>query len=325
MPSFILNHIETRKMYKQTLQNDKQRLLKYGFAYNHSKDNLRAHLRMLIHFVEKGLTMPSVRPCFGISRLRQIANIVNQLGRDNAHLFEMQYVTRLMDEYLSYHNNRGIDLPEEHLVLIKTIQDIVGSQTALAPINQRHYNRSSFFSVSDGTFTNIAHSRHSVRNYISKPIDKSIFLQIADVANTAPSACNRQPCKMHVVANRQLIDKIFSLGVGCQGFGHLAPAVILVTSDLICRNDITERFQVGVDAGFFGMNLLYALHEKGIGACVLNWDNIKNRDEELRKLIPSINDSETILFLISCGYTTEEFDIPLGLKVQSQYFFHYID
>ena len=113
------------------------------------------------------------------------------------------------------------------------------------------------------------------------------------------------------------MDKLLSLIRGCNGFGHLASAILIVTSDLNCRDNLAERHQVGVDAGFWGMNLLYALHEKHIGACVLNWDNIKDEDVKLRTLFPQIPESETIMYFICCGYTPDEFDIPLGIRIDN--------
>lgn len=315
---FFIPYLDYRKekdIIKHTIGWDKKRLLKYGFNYSSTKDNLLANLRMKIHFIEKGLTMPKIRPCFGIMRFRQISSIVEKLGHINANEFEMKYVHNLMNEYLQYHSLNNIILSQEHLLYINKILKITETNHNDIFIKQRHYKKNDYFNITDGSFSKIANSRHSVRNYINKPIDKSIFEEIAIIANTAPSACNRQPCRMHVVTERKLIDSIFSLGVGCNGFGYLTPALIIVTSDLECRDNITERFQVGVDAGFYGMNILYALHEKGIGACVLNWDNIKTQDEKLRKLVPNnIKNSETILFFISCGYTPEEFDIPLGIR-----------
>ena len=302
------------KIFHDTIDYDRERLMKYGFRYSQTTENLLADLRMKIHFLEKGLTMPDIRPCFGLMRLRQIADIVERLGKEHSEKFEMQYIGALINEYTQYHKIRHITLPVEHSALIQRITNVINSKENACVTQQRHYSIKQYFNTIDGTFTQIANSRHSVRNYISKPIPEKIFEHIAQIANTAPSACNRQPCHMHVVTNRDLIDNIFSLGVGCNGFGHLAPAVIIVTHDLECRDDITERMQIGVDTGFFGMNILYALHEKGIGACVLNWDNKREFDYKLRALVPTIKDSETVLFFISCGYTPEEFDVPLGLR-----------
>lgn len=322
LPSFIRGIIENRKTKRaqnklivETVDRDVKRLLRYGFSYNHTPAALLKKLRMLTHFIEKGLTMPDPRPCFGIMRLEQIAEVVEQLGIKYREEFEMQYISHVLDEYVEFHEKRNVPLPDLNRTLVNRIKMITGCSTCDFDVSQRHYTKELYFTVKDGMFKDIAESRHSIRNYIDLPIPDSIFVDVAKVASTAPSACNRQPCKMHVVKDKYLKDQVLSLGVGCNGFGHLASAIIIVTSDLECRDNIVERHQVGVDAGFFGMNLLYALHEKKIGACVLNWDNLKNADKQLRSLIPCIKDNETVLFIVSCGYTPDEFDIPLGLKI----------
>lgn len=305
---------QKQKLINDTIGYDFQRLMSYCFTYNHGTDNLLADLRMKTHFIEKGLTMPETHPCFGIMRLRQIANLVTELGSEYANKHEMQYVSKLMNEYITFHKKANIELPKEHMECIKKIQDIIGKTTDTFTVQQRHYQHDEYFNIANGSFTQIAHSRHSGRNYLSTPISKSILLEVAEIANTAPSACNRQPCRMIVIDNKNLMKEIFALNVGCRGFGHLAPCLILVTSDLACRDNITERHQVGVDAGFFGMNLLYALHERQIGACILNWDNLKEPDNKLRSLVPAIKPSETVLYFITCGYMPASFKIPLGLK-----------
>lgn len=322
LPSLAQNSIKRYKQDKaekaletETFEYDKERLYKYAFSYNRSLHQKLCHLRMLTHFIEKGLTMPRTRPCFGIMRLRQIASLVEEIGEEYSQEFEMIYISKVIDEYILFHKSIDITLPEENQIVISRIKKIVGDNKKLLHIKQRHYKKEDYFTTKDGFFSTLAHSRHSARNYISKEISEEIFIEIAKITATAPSACNRQSCKMHVITKKDLIEQVFSLGVGCNGFGHLAPAIIIVTSDIACRDNITERHQIGVDAGFFGMNLLYALHEKQIGACILNWDNIRATDIKLRKLVPSIKDEETVLFIISCGYTPDEFDIPLGLKI----------
>ena len=314
MPKSYKQKRQLAKIYFDTIDMDKERLTKYGFSYSSTTENLLSDLRMKIHFLEKGLTMPEVRPCFGIRHLPKIVEIVEQLGEQNIGKFEMQYLIKIINEYLLYHKERNIILTEKHYHLINKITKIIGSPIDNQIIRQPHYDKNSFFNINDGDFSKIAQSRHSVRNYINKSIPKEVLINVAEIANKAPSACNRQPCRMYIVTQTTTISQIINLGLGCNGFGHLIPTLIIITSDLICRDNITERFQVGIDAGFFGMNLLYALHEKGIGACVLNWDNIRSQDKRLRELIPIIPDNETIVFLISCGYTPKEFDVPLGLK-----------
>ena len=119
---------------------------------------------------------------------------------------------------------------------------------------------------------------------------------------------------MHVISDRERIAQVCQLQGGCRGFGHLAPAIIIVTSDLYAFFDVQERSQCSLNSGFFTMNILYALHEEQIGACVLNWSNTTKKDKQMRALVPTIKASEQICCLVSCGYTPEEFEVPLSKR-----------
>lgn len=303
-----------RKATAATLGRDGQRLLRYGFAYVLDEDNLRARLRMLIHFIEKGLNLPDPRPCFGLARLQQMADVVGCLGKDNAGLFEMRYAARLLVDYQSFHAQRGIVLPASHNSIIHAMQEVVGIPVDSGQSCCCKVDREDFFNVPKGFFSAMALTRHSVRNYRPEAVPRDVIREIARVAATAPSACNRQPCHIYAIDDKPLVDEVLSLTRGSGGFGHLAPLVLVITSDLKCRDDVSERHQVGIDAGFFGMNLLYALHEQRIGACILNWDDLAEADSKLRALLPAIKDSETVLYLVTCGYTPEMFNVPPGLR-----------
>lgn len=139
-------------------------------------------------------------------------------------------------------------------------------------------------------------------------------MKIASLANQSPSSCNRQSCKIHIITNKSRLKSVLKVQGGCTGFGHLASAVIIVTSDLYAFYDLQERSQCYINAGFFAMNILYALHEEQIGACVLNWSNTTKKDKLMRSLVSTIKPSEQICCLISCGYTPEEFDVTLSKR-----------
>ena len=112
---------------------------------------------------------------------------------------------------------------------------------------------------------------------------------------------------------------------GCRGFGQLATAVLVITSDLHAFSDTQERNQCYLNAGFFAMTVLYALHEEHIGACVLNWSNTTKKDQQLRHLLPEIRPSEEICCLISCGYPPQEFDVALSLRKNSRDCISFVD
>lgn len=89
------------------------------------------------------------------------------------------------------------------------------------------------------------------------------------IAQTAPSACNRQAHHVYAVTDSGLIEGIAALQGGARGFAENAGALLVVTAN--CGFYTATEFSLPwYDAGMFGMNLLYAAHSLKMGACPLN-------------------------------------------------------
>lgn len=306
--------IHTIYMCANTFGYDARRALRYCFGYNNDVENQKANLLMILHTLEKGLTMPNGRCGFGYDKIRQISSLVRQITPIESYSFELCYTRSILSEYETYHAVRQYQLPAEIEVLLSATKQLIGSSgKEMADATQLHFTADEFF-PQEKKFSSFAISRHSCRNYSDRSIDKEIFIEVAKLANMAPSSCNRQSCRMHVVTEKETIGKVLEIQGGCRGFGHLATAVIVVTSDLHSFFDVQERAQPAINSGFFGMNILYALHDYGIGACVLNWSNTKKKDLILRNLVPTVGESEQIEFIISCGYTPKSFDVALSKR-----------
>lgn len=309
--------VHTLYMIINTFGYDCKRVLKHCFGYEENLETLKANLILVIHTVEKGLTMPETRLGFGQDKITIMSTLLDKIIPLESDSFELIYAKSVLEEYLDFHEKRGFIFPEKTLTSLQSMIGKIGtekSQTDSLLSKQLHFSREEFFSPLHQDFKEFSFSRHSVRNYIQKPIDKDVFIRVAEIANQAPSSCNRQSCRMHVVVEREKIERVLSVQGGSRGFGHLAAAVIIVTSDLHSFYDVQERSQPAINSGFFGMNILYALHAEQLGACVLNWSSTKKKDLQLRKLVPSISDSEQVEFLISCGYPPEEFDVALSKR-----------
>jgi nitroreductase len=52
------------------------------------------------------------------------------------------------------------------------------------------------------------YKRRSVREYLEKPVDQEILIELIDAAIQAPSAVNQQPCSFSVVRDRALLNDI---------------------------------------------------------------------------------------------------------------------
>ncbi len=304
-------------MAYNTFVYDYRRVSRLCFGYNESYMGIKANLMMVLHTIEKGLTMPDIKPGFGYEKFKEIYSLVRKLEPIELSSFEVQYSYNLIIEYIDFHNRVGYELAGEMYEILNRLKNFLESHESFKCSDnskQLKFRSKEFFSNDFSSFAELALMRHSVRNYIEKTIPDSVFERVVEIANAAPSSCNRQPSRIHVIKNKDQIGKVLSLQGGCRGFGEYVSSVIIVTSELSCFFDFQERSQSYINSGFFGMNLIYALREEGIGSCILNWSNTRKKDKLMRDLVPTIKDSEQICYLISCGYTPDEFSVALSKR-----------
>lgn len=226
---------------------------------------LRRDIIISTHILEKGLSHSNYKPGFGkqvvINLQKEIAMYYQFQEKDN---FAIDNAISVLNTYHNKNVQYGFD-DSNYLVLNKL---------------NRHANSFSLFprkieiGVSNNdliTFSAIAKARHSVRLYETKgeKIDNELLHKVISLANTAPSACNRQATHVFAVTNKELFPSIEKIHKGCNGFGVTASAFLFITSDLSLYLSKESKLPI-FDNGLFTMNLLYALKVYGIESCVLN-------------------------------------------------------
>ena len=170
-----------------------------------------------------------------------------------------------------------------------------------------HVRREDFFAAKNAPFPEFAASRHMVRHFAGTAKRKALEEAIR-LATTAPSSCNRQPVRVHVVENREKMERLLARQGGTRGFGGDAGHVLLVTADRSTVRWGWERNDIWINGGIFAMNLCHALHWEGIAHCLLHWSVPPEADREAHRLL-GIPASEAIVSLVACGMPPEEFDV----------------
>ena len=303
MPKMILRIMrklrDNRKLKKYYFQ-DMKRFKKSSFNYNVSKDNLLAKMIINYHSLEKGLTNLNFREGFGqraIGGIKEAIIDYNRLGFDTNN-DEYKATLGVIKAYLNKHQQSSIDLSdlknffEKYSANFDKETLLGGSEiiSKLEIINQLKSN-----------FKNFVFSRSSIRDYSSEDIDIKTLKECFTLAAKTPSVCNRQPWKVHVIQNLQLASELLRIQNGFKGHGNNLQTLLLITSDNRYLYGYLERNQGYIDAGMYAMNLLYAIHSKGLAACPLN-SNLSMIDENKVRELLTIDESENLIMFIAIGH-----------------------
>lgn len=286
-----------------------------GVVKENSSSKLISKIIADYHVVEKGLTMPETRLGFGKDRVLQLIQYcINFIEKYGINEEQLQQAISVILEYKLFHEVNNFNLDSD---LIQHINVLHSLNSSVKPSEQKSFTLENYFNKTNASFPEFSESRLSVRNYSDKVIPLEILKNAVELANNAPSSCNRQTVRTNIYTDKKIINKILEIQGGNRGFGHLTDKLIILTSDLAFWHGVYERTGPYVDGGIYAMNLLYALHSNKIGACPLNCNLSPSKDKKLREMC-NIPDNEVFVVMISCGYPPNNFKVPISKRYSSK-------
>ena len=315
MPQSIYDWLKRMKYQNEINQENKyqnKKLLHFSSSFSKDRNTALATLTITSHVLEKGITMPSRRYGFGIERVRDIIyrcnGIVNQYGNE---FVELQAALADLKQYLDIHKKAGYELPKDIVDGIKKLIPylIINDGNCYTTTKEDFFKQTTDFSE-------FAKSRHSVRWYADSPVDENKLMAAIALAQTAPSACNRQATRVKIVSSPEFKKLCYTLQNGNRGFGDKADKWLLITSELGDWSH-NNRFDPYLDAGIFVMNLLYALHYYGIVACTLNAHLTTEQREDIQRKL-GYPESEVPVVFIAIGNPTDEFMVPMSRHLKTE-------
>lgn len=267
---------------------------------------LRGRMLAKAHSIEKGLSMPDVRPFFGKDALSELARLMKAFEAQGLDRNDAAYLMgrHAVAAYLEHHRARGLELPAE----LAFVQALSADQGSAELGGVRTVTATALKAAGRGDFDSVVNTRHSIRAFDAGPVDPATLEQAVALAQKSPSVCNRQSCGVYVVDDPELRKQALDIQGGNRGFGQDIGALLVVTSDLSIFRDSKERNQGFVDGGLFAMTLMYALHYLGLGCCPLNWSAARAKDRRLRHLL-DIPDNELVIVLLGVGNLKPSFDV----------------
>ena len=315
----LLRAYYAMKLLKKAYLYDIKRYFEYSdYFYNDSEQRCMMRIIHRYHPVEKGLCMPEMRLGFGkenISKLIEDCKIYKAKYLKTASLNnsagyqQFKHAISTLLEYEQIHLAAGYVLDNELQLNIANLTKEIENQTICKQIET---TKEKYFEDINLSFKKLSESRYSLRNFSGKIRNEDI-LKAIEIAQNSPSACNRQPTRVHIVESEELKNKVLEIQGGNRGFGSLADKVLIVSVELVGYRDVSERNNLFVDGGLYAMSLLYALHSYKIGACALNWCCTIEQDMLLRKTV-EIPKTQTVIMMIACGGVPEKFKLAYSKK-----------
>jgi len=283
-----------------------------GFMKKTQKSDL-SYIIWSYHVIEKGLTMPNRKLGFGFNRLIDLIHAIRSYvaryscDSNNKQLF---FAASVVFSYEKIHNENCFSLPVELVDEIKIIHSMF---PRVKPHDEIEFSSKGFFENNDNCFPTFSSARHSVRDFSNEAIPLDDIIEAIKLAKDCPSACNRQPTKVHIVTKSEQIEFCLERQNGNRGFGKFANKLLIVTADVRTLLGSQELFDLFTNAGIFIMNLSYSLQYKKIGSCILNWYSPIKCDKQIRKEL-NIPENEVIVSFIVCGKVKEHFMVADSLR-----------
>ena len=268
----------------------------------------RAEIVMGYHVIEKGLTMPRRRLGFGKGAVVHLANLVTSFeARFGADDPQVVHAVGVLRTYRELHRDSPEAMPR--------LDAFLAEHPSVPAAREPRMKRADFFAAKDAPFPQFAASRHVCRHFAGSVPRETVEAAVA-LALTAPSACNRQHVRVHVIDDKAVRDRLFEVQGGTRGFGADADKALVVTADLSSVRWGWERHDCYVNGGIFAMNLCYALHYHGVAHCILHWSVSPEADRAAHELA-GIPANEAIVLVLACGMPPEEFDVAASPRLSS--------
>ena len=308
IPSKIMAHFRNPLVVriKACFELDAERFLMHAGFRSRSKSYDEALIVVGYHAVEKGLTMPNRRLSFGHDNLRALmANIRAFKSKYGNLTVQVSHGVSVIAEYWHLHKSFDMSKDVEYWHAIESFVSEFGDGSYEA---QTRVTSGAFYAKKTAAFPDFARARHTLRQYTGT-ISEAEICAAVELAQTAPSACNRQPVRIFCVEGKGK-DEILRFQSGNRGFGPAGDKLLIVTGELgtICWPE--ERHDVYTNCGIFLMNLSYALFYSEIAHCILNWSIATDPSQEaMVREIAKIPDSQIIAAMVICGKAPDEVDV----------------
>lgn len=253
------------------------------------------------HTIEKGLSQPHPRKLFGIQKIQDVIRMVKSYDLSHSTL-PVQMAMGALYSYAEFH--RSIECTDAFLDEIVSFADNYCEKHGIEPHGGVKPMRLET-EQSNHTPEQFLTSRFSFRQFDGNPVEMELARRIVEIAQSAPSQCNRQSTIVHLYQERETIDDLLDLQSGARGFSQSVGNLFVVASELPAWGGPGQRHQPYVDGSLFAMHLMMACHALNVYCCPLNLA-IPNSIEKKIKQRGFIPNDQRLILMIAFGMASKD-------------------
>ncbi|WEV47073.1 nitroreductase family protein [Bifidobacterium sp. ESL0690] len=283
-----------------------------AFPSNNGQSQLEARLIFNAHSLEKGLSHLDFRPGFGKKAVLNLTEIMNRWQKNGYPNEAFGYVEALavLKAYQQKHESLNKPLPD----FFVSSTTLFAEQIAAADSSRAGARREAtqLHIGGNGSYADVITSRCSIRDYSDEPVNIDAVKRAGELALKAPSVCNRQPARLHIITNTALIHELLQVQGGMLGYAD-PPVLLLVISKMSTMLNPTELHEAYIDGGVYSMALLGALEAEDLGACPLNTMFGRKQESKIRDLL-QLPDDDALIMFIAVGHKLKVDSHPVSRR-----------
>ncbi|MCF8380668.1 MAG: nitroreductase family protein [Bacteroidales bacterium] len=298
-------------------------LYEYKLLINHlgssdrekTKEKIKANLIIESHVIEKGLSFRDVKVGFRENKIIDLLDTLNNYFLRFSDRDFCTYILIPIKKYIDFNLKKGhknSEIIEKFEKLTSVIKpDFSMEEGGVISTTRKEIHEKALID-----FEGFVNLRFSIRDFSDEPVNFDLIRQAIKIAMKTPSACNRQPWRVHLIKSKEHIINILDYQTGARQFKQQIGCVILVTSTY---NSFFggEFHQPYVNGGLYAMTLIYALHSMGFGTIPLNMGFPYKKLKRLSEFA-EVSEDEVPILLIGIGNIPDQLNVAYSSRFNFQ-------
>lgn len=281
-----------------------------------SLETLYRDALLIAHSFEKALCIEGCRDDFGTQKADRLLDYLTLAAKDSSfdsHSYAFLESMASLENWLVRRAQLGLDCSKwQHS--FESLAEQTSYEVGRLDLNDRAgIVFDSFSSVLDcnSDAVNFIKGRHSIRSFDRTPVSQETLERVVELAQSAPSACNRQPSRVYFSGPKSA--QVVSAAVrGNKGFERSIFQWAVITADTSLFS-CAEYDQWFINGGIFLESFVLALKAYGIGSCIFQWV-VGDTGKEMCSSL-GISENEVIIAVVGFGYPKETFARPVARRM----------